>query len=276
MVKTKISPRQRALNTVKNNIERIYIDAKVEEHMLKARREYNINNDLYNSCKKDVAKIRSIHKLTKILADKWIDRCHRYGKNIEINNAKIAEHNIILEVPDKGEARRIIDGLPKIMSRSFARDVMENYIKGASLLFRRMNVNPEIWHSVLVAKLLTVPKKKVLECKESILKKDYLPSINDLLQIKINELTTEDDLKLIWKSVVKKKQNKYKKKHGYINAERKYSNQEINEIITDLHNKGLRHEDICEDPRVKRKIKNCTAAKISEAIKARKKYKRQN
>jgi len=271
----KISPRQRALNTVKNNIERIYGDTKVREYTLKSRRSYGINYDLYDNCKKDVAKIRSIHKLIKILTEKWIDQSHQYGKDIEIINASIAKQNIMLEVSDKNEARKIIDDLPKIMNRNFARNVIENYAKGTSLLFQRMNINPEIWSNILTAKLLTVPEEKVLECKESILKKDYLPSINDFLQIQINELTTQDDLNLISKDI-KKKQNKYKEKHEYINAEREYPNREINKIITDLHNQGLKHKDICKESQVKNKIKNCTPAKISEALKVHKKYIREN
>jgi len=271
----KISPRQRALNTVKNNIERIYGDAKVEEQILKTRHDYNIEDSLYNDCKKDVVEIRSIHKLIKILTKNWINRCHKDGKAIEIINARVAEHNIMLEVSDKGKARVTANDLPRIMSRNYLKDVMENYAKGASLFFQRMNISPEIWSNVLTVRLLTVPKEKVLECKVSILEKDYLPSINDFLQIQINELTTQDDLKLIWDKI-EKKQNKYKKRHKYINAERRYPHRKINKIIMDLHNQGLKHEDICEDPRVKSKVKNCNVAKISEAVKAHKKYTRQN
>ena len=250
-----------ALKRIKDNIENIYENANVQKKTLQARRDHNISDGLYNNYKNEVSKIRSIYKLINFLKKKWIDQSLRNKEVAKVIDKRIAELNITLEIQDKHKAKEITKTFKRMY---FLEDVIKTYMNGISMFVLKMNINPEIWKSVIVAMLFNVPKEKVLGCKESILK-DYLPSIvvnDDFIRILIHELTTQNDIKLIWKKI-RRKQKEYKKKHRYIISEREYTSRDNDKIIEDLCNKKLSDAEIVDELE-KKGIKGYTKYKIRD------------
>lgn len=262
-----------ALKRIKDNIENIYENANVQKKILQARHDHNISDDLYDNCKNEVSKIRSIYKLINFLKKKWIDQSLRNKKVAKVIDERIAEFNITLEIQDKYKAKKITKTFKRMY---FLEDAIKNYMNGISMFILKMNINPEIWKSVIVALLFNVPKEKILECKRSILFKDYLPSItvnDDFIRILIHELTTQNDIKLI-RGKIRKKQREYKKKHRYIISEREYSSRNEDKIIKDLHDKGLSNAEIVYELE-KRGIKGYTKPKVRDRLREVKKRDKQ-
>lgn len=270
-----------ALKRIENNVKKIYDDAIVQKAVYRAIYRLKISSKLYDSCKNEVAKITDIHELIKFLTEKWIEQTLVNKKIARILSKRAAEDYIkrdrLDKNLDKNEIKYIVKNVSKIEKTTFLKHQITNYMFSDSFLSLPARVNFKIWGSVVDAMLFDIPEKKVLECKKSILEKNYLPTIivnNNSLLISINELTTQDDLQLIWDDV-EKRQEEHKNQHQYINSERGYANLKTDRIIMTLYDQKLKPKTISN------KLKDMgmeefTPKKVSERIKERKKQTRRD
>lgn len=187
--------------------------------------------------------IKDIDQLIYKLRDKWLKEI-KLKIEIEKTSKEIAKWNIIIEnyakeAEEQNGIIRNIDANFNISTDNFLKEAIDNLMKGSLMLFQRVKVNPYLWSSVIAAKLFQVPENKVLECEESILHKYYLPDISENLTLRLNELTEQSDLILMWDEKVKPMQNKYKAIHGYINREKEHISRKADKIITEGFNNGL-------------------------------------
>mgnify|MGYP001342193137 CR=1 FL=1 len=139
-------------------------------------------------------------------------------KVTEIINRYQAETNIVLELND-GETRNVLKNPIKLESKQYLKDIALNFVNGKSLIYIYLKINSLIWKDVISAMLFTVPQKKVISHKESILD-SYMPKINKNLTIQIHELTTLGDLEYI-EPKIKRMQNNFSKRYGFINRKRR-------------------------------------------------------
>ena len=99
-------------------------------------------------------------------------------------------------------------------------------------------INRRIFKRIATAILFGIPKKRIFECVPAILISDYFPTINYHLQIQINELTTELDIRHIWPEVMKaQKRYQWSPKNRDINifshvkGKKEYPSRERNDKI---------------------------------------------
>ena len=100
---------------------------------------------------------------------------------------------------------------------------------------------------ILIARIFHIPKKIIDKSINNIIDDYYLPKaviINDDLYIKINELTTIEDVKLVWKNNIKSVKKRYEEINKYINEKRECKNIEDGEKIDKLFKNGLKSKEI--------------------------------
>ena len=100
---------------------------------------------------------------------------------------------------------------------------------------------------ILIARIFHIPKKIIDISINNIIDDYYLPKaviINDDLYIKINELTTIEDVKLVWKNNIKSVKKRYEEINKYINEKRECKNIEDGEKIDKLFKNGLKSKEI--------------------------------
>lgn len=105
-------------------------------------------------------------------------------------------------------------------------------------------VSPRIFRDVIKAKLVGVSLNDLLDNKDWIIENYYLPKPlikNGELTIKINELTTINDLKMVWSKIEEKQ---IKIGAGYKSQVRKYSNIDRDRRACELKNEGKKWKDI--------------------------------
>jgi hypothetical protein len=159
----------------------------------------------------------------------------------------------------------------KFEREDYIKNEAKRIMKGSTaiFLFNRININPDLWRSVIAAMFLRVPIEKVLECKESILTKYFLPTIdNDCLIVRINEMTKPADFELII-DLLGTKQNDYAKKYGYINSTSTtgYPSRKADKIITECYFKRMDINQIHDELKNQGITKKYSEAKIKERIK---------
>jgi len=259
-----------ALQKIENNIESICDDVITDEILVEAKRCFAIDDELYAKNSKQLSKTSNIHKMVNILFRRWAKQILKDDKLVKTVNGNLQTLSIAFEVLDKEGIRKINETLEGPKHQRYFIDVAVGYIKGDSRIYPTMNVNPRIWKGVVGAILFGVPKAEILRCKESILLNDYLPSINQSLQIQINELTTLGDIELI-EDEIKKKQAECEKMNKYRNIKRKYGSRKNDKIIHDFYERGL------SDTKIKDKLRGMDIIGYAyyELLKRRDEYKRQ-
>lgn len=111
---------------------------------------------------------------------------------------------------------------------------------------KQTEVSPRIFRDVIKAKLIGVNLNDLLDNKDWIIENYYLPKplIKDgELTIKINELTTIDDIKMVWSKIEKKQ---IKIGEGYKSQVRKYSNMERDQRASELKESGKTWPQVIE------------------------------
>lgn len=84
--------------------------------------------------------------------------------------------------------------------------------------------NPKIWRDFFILRFLGLRIEQAYNCIDNIIYHNYLPKpviIDDKILIEINELTTQDDVKSIWKDV-KEMQNIFEKNNSFKNEKREF------------------------------------------------------
>ena len=245
-----IEAKNGAIKLIRDNVEKIYDDFIVNEMIDELRWDYYIKPDLYTKHEKDVSTITDIDELVYFLNDKWLDQI-REDEKTATTSESIVRLNILIENREKGRAEESGIIWPtqeyfKSANNNFLKEAVKNIMKGSFYLFKRINIDPDLWRGVITAMLLRVPIEKVLACEESILTKYFLPTIdNDHLIIKINELTKVGDLDLIF-DLVEAKQSDYTAKHGYVNSTGTlgYPSRKADRIITKCSRRGFSLDEI--------------------------------
>lgn len=101
------------------------------------------------------------------------------------------------------------------------------------------SIDRRIFLRIATAMLFGIPKQRIFKCISEILDTDYFPKINDQLQIQINELTTIEDVKHIWREKIMPKQKSYQWEAGdksiklfsRVKGKKEYPSRERNEAI---------------------------------------------
>jgi len=269
---------EEAIKTVKRNINGIKIDSVIKIVLTNIGSYLKIDGGmykkLYETRKDEIDKIHDIHDLLKLLIKEWTnqifkdedekarkifikqiakEQTDRELSNIKISKEKIeqiAKALIARELSNIKTSEAIIEQIANNISETntddYLRRQIDNYMLSDYFLTFPTRVNLKIWKSVVDAIIFNVPIEKILECKQSILEKDYLPTAhieNGFLYISINELTSQTDMLLAWDRI-KEKQDEYKNKYGYLRAERGCKNPNEDRIILDFNNQGLKPKKI--------------------------------
>lgn len=109
---------------------------------------------------------------------------------------------------------------------------------------KKTKVSPRIFREVIKAKLIGVNQKDLLNNKDWIIENSYIPKPlirNGEITIKINELTTIADFKMIWPKIEVMQANAGKE---FKTQTRKYSNIERDKRACELKNAGKKWGDI--------------------------------
>ncbi|MCK5061937.1 hypothetical protein KAR28_05325 [Candidatus Parcubacteria bacterium] len=215
--------KERALVKIEGNIKKIYLMLELQESMIDIKGYLRI----YKPSKEDMEKInemRSIKKIIEYLKNSWLERIYKNKKLAEVIGACHARVCLSLELDeqhDKIEAARTKNELYPIrtMGERYLRDSIDNFLyNGYNHIFEKHKVNNKIWKHILGAMLFNVPERTVLRVKNSIMP-DYMPRINENLQIQINELTKMGEIEAIL-GKIKDAQARYKKRFKYKNFEK--------------------------------------------------------
>ncbi|MCG2808785.1 MAG: hypothetical protein L6275_00350, partial [Candidatus Portnoybacteria bacterium] len=214
------------LNKVKCYIKKMYKDALVQKTAVLAMRDFGICCGFYDNYKKKFNKTENLYEILNFLKEEQINQISKDKKLVKDLNRKIIKDSVDEKLPatDSDGAVMAVSEIDNVAM--YFRHSIENCLNGTSYIFQLSHVNQNIWKGVLLAMVFSIPMKKVLRCKKSILKKDYLPSVNAVnnsIWIRINELTTKQDIRLIWKEV-EEKQRECIEKYQYLEPGRKYRN----------------------------------------------------
>lgn len=200
-----------ALKKIKKNIEEIYNNPDIAKRIDEIRKSFGINGGLYDRYKQEADKNTTIKKLTEFLIIKWAAQVNKDEEVVKALNRYQVEANIKMELKDE-EAQKVINEIPAITHPRYLIDIAFNIINGKSLIYNDLNINKDIWKKVIGTYLFTAPRKTVLNLRESLLN-DYMPTINNRLQIQINEQTTMGDIIFIRHKIIKA-QDKYITENG--------------------------------------------------------------
>lgn len=213
--------KKRALVKIQLNIEKIHKNEKVQRNIRQLRKDIHINNGrvkLYEKHKKEIEKIRSIHKLIKFLMRKWIKQISKKRKVKETVTTYLARYNIMLEYKGESLSSENVKAWSTFKNKKYLRHVIENFIEGKNWTYEVIRINSRIWKSVISAMLFDIPEETIIRLRESILE-DYLPKINEDLTIQINELTAMGDFEII-EQKIKRAKRRYARTYKYLNSKR--------------------------------------------------------
>jgi|GEM_PF-2030857 len=216
-----IEAKKGALKRIRDNIERIYDDFIVNDNLYTLRISCCIKPDLYTKNEEAISGMEDFEKLVFTLDDERLKQIREDDKNAttEEHTAKL---NILIENYEKERAKEIGIFWPsqkdfRIQDDEYLKDAVKSIMRGAAPIFQRINIDPDLWRSVIAAVLLLVPIEKTLEYEKFILNKYFLPTVYDnCLVLRFNELTKPGDFDIIWDSV-EAKQDAYVAKWGYVN-----------------------------------------------------------
>jgi hypothetical protein len=271
-----------AMKKVEENINRIYDDAIVGTVMTNIRCRLKIDSDMYKKCEDKTDKMLDIYNLVEFLTDLWIGFSLRDEKNKKNLFEQVAKDQIIkrleehktnalyeegvnasdrkkineayeekicqLEKTSNDEIAYTENNFSETIANAYFKEQIDKYVLSNFFLLFPVHVNLNIWKNVVAAKLFNVPIEKVLQCKQLILEKDYLPkveTINGLIYIKINELTTQGDLALAWDRVEKAKEE-YRNKYNYLYSERGCKKPILDRVIWNYSESGLKPKAISD------------------------------
>ncbi len=247
-----IEAKNGAIKLIRDNIEKIYDDFIVNEKIYLLRFNYCVKDDLYTKNEKEAAEIKDIEKLINFLDEKRLEQIREDDKNAT-EGEKVARLNALIVNREKEWAEEMHIDWPtqeifKIENDDYVNNAIKDIMRGTAplFLFNRININPDLWRSVIAAMVLRVPPEKALECDESILTRYFLPIVdNDCLIIRFNELTKRGDLSIIW-DLVEARQNDYTAKYGYVNSTSTlgYPSRKEDRIITKCYRQGLNPDQI--------------------------------
>lgn len=264
-----------ALEKIRDNIEKIYDDYIVGEEIYLLRDFCHSKPDLYEKNKEAVAGMSDIEEIINFLDAERVRQFEEDNKK-EMKDENVARVKALLIKREKEWAEENGKPLPpqeehKFEMDSYIKDEIKRIMAGSAaiFLFERININPDLWRSVIAAMLLRVPIEKVFECEESILNKYFLPTMdNDYLLIRVNEMTKPSDFKMI-ADLLEAKQREYAKKHKYINSTstKGYPSRKEDKIITESYFKGMNIDQIHEELKSHGITKKYSEAKIKERIK---------
>lgn len=116
-----------------------------------------------------------------------------------------------------------------------------------SNICKKLKINPNIWKMILIARLFEIPKEVINSSLHYIITQFYLPKaviIDNNLYIQINELTTIEEIKLVWNRNIKPIKKIYEKTNNYKNEKRECKNIEDGEKIDKLEKQGLKLEEV--------------------------------
>ncbi len=282
--KTKKIYYQEAIATVERNINKIYIDSVIDIVMTDIRLRLKIDDKMYSRLKEEsgeIDKIDDLHELIKYLIDEWIKSAFKSELEKKIFTKHIAKERITNERAKTEVTETVINQIADSSSDDIPDELLKIEIKeyplSDSYIGLPTRINLKIWKSIVDAKLFNVPPEKVLDCKKSILEKDYLPSVdmsNGNLYININELTTQGDLSLINDKIETLKQE-YKNKYRHENAERSCKDDKLDRLMLELNNQGKKPKEISAILKIDYEIFH-DADKISERLKEIRKRSRNN
>jgi hypothetical protein len=221
-----------------NNIEIIYNNLKIEEEIEKIYKKHpNLHNLAYE--------ISSNNNYQPVIFYFSEDKNDFIEIEPKLKNNKdileIAKYQIILSnfYGEKCALSDPMEFIEKELDKKNNNSIFDKICK-------KTKINPNIWKDILIAKFLGFPKKNIFHIIDEIIKKYYLPKtkiIKNRLYLEINELTTIDDIKYVWKSI-KKDQKNFEKINGFINQKRKYQNLARDKEIIKLIKKGLTSKEI--------------------------------
>src|SRR3989304_5972394 len=102
----------------------------------------------------------------KLINDKWLDQI-REDEKTATTSESIVRLNILIENREKGRAEESGIIWPtqeyfKSANNNFLKEAVKNIMKGSFYLFKRINIDPDLWRGVITAMLLRVPIEKVL------------------------------------------------------------------------------------------------------------------
>lgn len=261
---------------VTNNINIIYDDEVIQDLVSDLRGFFGIKDKLHDSVIKEISKIKDIDKLVEHLTKGWIDQVFKNKEFRRTLGKKIMKKALLQTGEDKGLSKKEFDKIIEHVSREktgiHLRHQLSRYPLSDLFLLFPIRINLNIWRQVLDARILGASEKNVLNCKQSIYKKYYLPSVvgySDSLHIIINELTIQEDVLDIWK-IIEKEQEKYKAQFKYINSERTSDNLKLDRIIWGLYKQNKKPKVIAIELEGKG-YKDYKSKKVSERLKEIKK-----
>jgi len=261
---------------ITNNINIIYDDEVIQDLVSDLRGFFGIKGKLHDSVIKEISKIKNIDKLVEHLTKSWIDQVFKNKEFGRTLGKKIMKKALLRTGEDKGLSKKEFDEIIEHVSREetgiYLRHELSRYPRSDLFLLFSIRINLNIWRQVLDARILGASEKNVLNCKQSIYKKYYLPSVvsySDSLHIIINELTIQEDVLDIWK-IVEKEQEEYKAKFKYINSERTGDNLKLDRIIWNLYEQNKKPKAIAIELKGKG-YKGYEPKKVSERLKEIKK-----
>jgi len=252
-IKAKQTIYEEAMTTVERNINKIYIDGVIDIVITDIRLRLKIDDKMYGRLKEEsdaIDKINDLHELIKYLTNEWIKRAFKSELEKKIFTKHIALERISKELAktktSETEINQIADDSSDGVPDHLLKTEIKEYPQSDSYIGLPIRINLKIWKTIVDAKLFNVPPEKVLDCKKSILEKDYLPSVdisNGNLYININELTSQGDIALI-NDKIKKLQQEYKEKYKHENAERSCKDDKLDRIMLELNNQGKKPREI--------------------------------
>jgi len=260
-----------------NNINLFYDNKMIQGAINSVRNYLIIKNKLSDEAIDRINKITDIDKLVENLIENWINESFNNEITrqdfIKKTAKEILLHEGANERLNEKEFNDVIENISLMEIDGYLRRQLDSYKLRDSYLVFPARVNLNIWGKVLDAILLGAPEKNILNCRQSIYKKYYLPSAyceDGKLLIEINELTTQDDVISVWKKVEKLK-IKYTKQRQHIISERKRANLKIDRTISALCDQGKKPKEI-SNILYEQGYKNITAKQVSDRIKEIEKF----
>lgn len=259
----RIKIEKHAMQKIRPSIDDIYDNLKINEKIENGKKIFNIPNNFFTKFKIDNGS-NDINDLYKSAIMKWgqviINRKKNLNQIIEnMDQEELKSELKIVQIskklgekypkkyPDEWEYMRVKKRRIKDCDKwNYVFNSLEFYLcKNINVdICKPKHIDQKIWHIIAGAKFFGIPKDRILKCR-GILLDNYFPTINETLQIQINELTTLEDIKYIWPKIFKKqiayrwgagekKLNIHSKKKGKI----KYPNSERNKTAYEIKNEN--------------------------------------
>ncbi|MEA1963447.1 MAG: hypothetical protein U9M94_04410 [Patescibacteria group bacterium] len=266
---------------ITNNINIFYDDKIIQEAVGNIRYHLIIKSKLNNETIKQISQITDIDELVEFLTKNWIKESFKNKEVRRVFGKRMAKKILLHEKADKRLSKKefedIVENISLMETDVYLKHQLDSYKLSDNYLIFPARINLNVWGKVLDAIILGAPEENILNCRQSICEKYYLPSVycnNGRLLIEINELTTQEDVISIWKKI-EKLQTEYKEQRQHIISMKKRANLEIDRIIIDLYDQGKKPKAI-SDKLYYKGYNNFTSKKVSERLKEIKKLTRRN